>query len=115
MIYLQHNTEPQSVLIPKTGAIPQGVLQLVLTSTVNKESVTLPISDTGESDLYVTATITLPESFSTGRKLPEGSYEYAVLCEGETMTTGVAWIGEMPATTVVTPNVESNFMQYESE
>lgn len=115
MIYLQHNTEPQSVLIPKTGAIPQGVLQLVLTSTVDKKSLTLSISDTGESDLYVTANISLPETFSDNKALPDGSYEYAVLCDGETMTTGVAWLGDMPEPTTTTPNVNTNFMQYESE
>ena len=106
MIYLDHTAQPQRVLVPVAGAVPDaGKVTLVLKSTVNlvleEWRYMAPASSPG---LYLGFTVTLPEGF------PGGSCEYELLSDGKVLASGVAQVGGYPS--VIYGQYEKN-VEYE--
>lgn len=109
MIYLDHTTQPQRVLVPVAGAVPgAGKVTLVLKSTVNLVSeewgYEAPASSPG---LYLGFSVTLPEGF------PSGSCEYELLSDGKVLASGVAQVGVYPSVSYGQYEREVEYEQYD--
>lgn len=109
MIYLDHTTQPQRVLVPVAGAVPgTGKVALVLKSTVDLVSeewgYEAPASSPG---LYLGFTVTLPEGF------PLGSCEYELLSDGNVLASGVAQVGVYPSVSYGQYEREVEYEQYD--
>lgn len=108
MIYLSNTTGSQRVVVPATGITPEGAMSLELYSTVDlelkAEAEAVPLNEPGHCFLLE---ISLPEG------LPSGSYEYRVTRKGETLTSGVAQVGDYPDPSPAQYEKEINYVQYE--
>lgn len=82
MIYLKNDINPQTVRIPKNGFTGSGELVLTIRNTVSLTEYGIDISAWTSGQLYVTATVVLPE------EIPSGSYEYTLSCKGITVSSG---------------------------
>lgn len=114
MVYLQNIRTEQTAVIPRTQVVPDGGLRLVIRSTADRKELSFSVEDAGLSDLYFIVKVTLPETFSDGTLIPEGSYEYEVSCEGETQTRGTMWIGTIPTVDIESLITKEEYKQYES-
>lgn len=113
MIYLDNIATPQTVFVPMTldGAADIENAVVTLISTVDLAPVSLTdvrISRAGDSGGWLSVTLTLPEG------LPDGSYEYRVTADGETLSTGCVLIGVYDGSTVEYKK-EISYKQYERD
>lgn len=104
MLYLQNNSDAQSLLIPKSRET-KGKLLFSAESAMNLTSFEREVIDVGSSAYY----LTIPLTFQEG--MPSGEYEYALTDEEGVVSTGILIVGDLDTAIEYTNNVE--YEQYE--
>lgn len=89
MIYLKHNTEKQTLFIPREGRVAKGRLTFQAYSSTNLTGFVDEVTDAGTSALYFKADITLKGN------IPAGEYEYKLQDEVGVLSSGLLMIGEV--------------------
>lgn len=89
MIYLKHNTEAQSLYIPKDGESPSGRLTFRAESTVDLTGFSAEVLDIHTSDLFFRIAVRLPEDASMGE------YDYTLQEGQRILSTGVLVVGDL--------------------
>ena len=108
MIYLRNTTESQVLFIPRNGVTPQGDLVFNAKSTIDlEEKINQVVTDLQTSDLYFNLAIALPAG------LPDGEYEYTLLCGQIPVSSGLLVIGDYTKPSEY--NKEIQYEQYETE
>lgn len=108
MIYLQNNTEPQVMFIPRNGDTPQGGLVFKAKSTIDLDvEINQDVTDLQTSDLYFNLAVTLQAG------LPDGEYEYSLMAGEILVSSGLLVIGENFRPSEY--NKEISYEQYETE
>lgn len=105
MVYLEHNTEPQSLYIPKDGRTPKGRLHFKAYSTINLMGFSDEVVDINTSDLYYRISIALMDN------IPSGEYEYVLSDEEGILSEGILIIGEND--NPITYDNKQEYEQYE--
>ena len=101
MVYLENTTEAQPLFLPRSRAEVVGDLTLTLRSTVGLEVVVnAEAIDLNTSALYYRVAVALPAD------LAEGEYEYTLTDEVGTLSTGIAYVGELARPTETDTNIE---------
>jgi hypothetical protein len=91
MLYLINKANPQTLFVPKDGAVAAGDLSFTLTSTVeNSEPLQAEVSDGGSSNAYYILSVALPEDIA------DGEYEYVLADDEQPLSVGLLYVGDLP-------------------
>lgn len=105
MVYLKNKTTPQVLKLPKD--IPSGrILTFSLMDTIDHEVFTQLLQESGDTTLYHSFFVTLPEG------LPDGEYRYDLKEGNESISTGLMFIGSQDS--FEQNEIETTYKQYES-
>lgn len=113
MIYIGNMTTPQTVYVPLAldGGQDMSAASFGLLSTVDLAPVELggvEVRPAGSARGWLAVTLTLPEG------LADGSYEYRITAEGQTVSSGCAQVGAYGAE-IKQYEKDITYMQYERE
>lgn len=113
MIYIGNITTPQTVYVPLAldGGQDMSAASFGLFSTVDLAPVEVggvEVRPAGRARNWLAVTLTLPEG------LADGSYEYRITAEGQTVSSGCAQVGAYGAE-IKQYEKDITYMQYERE
>lgn len=108
MLYLQNTTESQTIYVPKSGAVPAGVLRFKARNTTDLSvEVDRFVRDFRTSGLYFNVSVVLPAG------IPDGEYEYTLSVGDAVLSSGLMVVGENAKTSEY--NKDISYEQYETE